>query len=84
MKVTVHHPLSNRSWDMEVEGSATPTSLVNDLIEESHLPRTPEGYELHVKGGELLNMDASLESSKVADNAQLMVLPRVKGGAVLR
>jgi hypothetical protein len=88
MKVNVFYPTANRNFEMDVESSTTLTSLVNELIEEGHLPRLPESYELHRKGAaegsDLLNMDGSLESNKIAENAQLVVTQKVKGGAVLR
>lgn len=80
IKVTLHHPTSGRSWEMEPDPSSTPAALLNELIEEGMLPRTPEGYELNVKGGKRLPMDASLESEKVESGAQLVVVPFSKGG----
>ena len=83
-KVTVHHPTDQgRSWEMELEGSHTPAAIVSELIEDGHLPRTAEGYQVAVKGGTLLNMDQSLEAqkAKVAQDAHLNIIPATKGGA---
>jgi len=78
--VTVHHPTSGAAWDMDLDGGMTPNAIVQELIEDGHLARVPEGYEMGVKGGDRLQMDQSLEANKVPNNAQLQILPFSKGG----
>jgi hypothetical protein len=82
--LTVHHPtVDSRSWEMELDGTHTPAAIVEELISEQHLTRTPEGYRLAVKdasGGRDLHMDQSLATQKVAQDAHLRVIPATKAG----
>ncbi len=84
LRVTVHHPTDpGRSWDMELDGSHTPAAIVSELIEDGHVPRIPESYQVAVKEhpqARVLNMDQPLGAQNVAQDAHLRIIPATKAG----
>jgi hypothetical protein len=66
------------TWDtveLELPSSVSVAELKLRALVMTHVTKDPGGYEVKFRGASLRDETASLEQSKVVDNAALIVLP---------
>ncbi len=75
------HPADERAWKVAVDADQTPQQMIDELVRQRELPEIPGGYQLAIRGGEILEPNTNLREAEVQSGAQLRILPATDAGS---
>ena len=80
LNVNFVHPTDGRIISVTIDSTMTGQEAVSELIANDFVPASGEGYNLAIKGANLLENNRSLSENNVKNNDTLRVIPATDAG----
>ena len=84
LQVYFKHPTDGRTVTVTVDDTMTAQEAIGELLSADFIAPSSQGYNLSVKGGDLLLPDQSFAEARVVNKATLRVIPATDAGTANR
>lgn len=79
-EVRIMLPVDGRIVTVELEDTMTSDEIINELLANDVIQRSPAGYKLAIKGGAELNATTQLKNADLNPNTVIQVIPATDAG----
>ncbi len=82
--IDVHfsHPIDNRTIEVTLDGLITGRETIDLLLDNNVIPRSEIGYELALKGGDMIRDDQTLANAGVRNGSIIRILQSSEAGII--
>jgi len=80
ISVNFMHPTDGRVITVSLDDEITGIEVIGELIANDFIPSSSDGYQLAIKGGDMLDNNISLASNGVENNVTIRIIPATDAG----